>query len=533
MKTLQHLSLLLCCVLIPIISQANNKGPTIKEALEISANQQVLSQRISKIYLALCHNNRDPKLYQERAKAVEAFEEQLYRMSLLVPNERVKKNIQEVRYLWKSYKSIADWTIKNEAIDKLLNQASNLLKATKLLHAAYQEYEYTVKENGDLITINQYINHIHHQRVIIERVMAYYLANKQSVDDLVYSYKLEESKKAFTRILFILEKAGTTSQTIQSELKIIRKEWELMTDELKVENKDLSKMHQMLERSKMISQAIQEMVYSYEALGEKISLSYAVNQATQQCVLVQKIAKSYVACIHERMPHTHKKEVLEYIKEFEQTQEAMFVTAPTEATQEAIRVTKVLWKNYKELVSDFDSFDPIKVIKVLEQCHVVLAACDQVTKAVTSHALTIPAYQKLSIQNGKPLHKSMDITHQVQLTSQLRVYTQRMTLYFIMKVLNIDQELSTQRLENCIAASKTKFEELKKCEITSLYIDNIIENCMQEWKNMETICNNQNTNDIDPLLLHCNKLSNRLKALNGSYEHYMNELFAQDMEYTN
>ncbi|BDS12163.1 hypothetical protein [Aureispira anguillae] len=522
-----------CCIIFPIALFASNKGPSIKEALELAANQQVLSQRISKIYLALCHNTRDPKLYQERAEAVEAFEEQLYRMSLLVPNERVKENIQEVRSLWKTYKAVADWTIKNEAVDKLLRQASNLLKATKLLHAAYQEYEYTIKENSDLITVNQYINQNYNQRVIIERIMTYYLASKQSVDDLTYSFKLEEAKKAFTRILFILEKAETTSQNIQTELQTIRSEWELMREELESEGNDLNNLSQMLEHSKAISLAIQEMIYNYEALGAKLSLSYAINQATAQCVLVQKIAKSYVASMNEKVAYTYQKELLKCVDKFEQTQRVMLMTVPTEETRGAIHVVKTMWKNYKQMVTNFELRDPLQTIKVLEQSYVVMAACDRAVEAVENYAQTIPAYRNFSIQNGQAVDKSMDITQQIQLASKLRIYTQRVALYFMMKTNRIDQELSNQRLQVCIHDFIIQLNALKKSELNNSFISQLIEDCSAEWELMATICANNESKEINKMLLSSRKLSNKLTALADLYEHYMNELFAQDMEYSN
>ena len=142
---------------------ANNLKLDIQKALEISADQQVQSQRIARIYLALCNNLMEPTLYQERDAAIELFDEQMHQLSLFTPNDDIKDNIQNVRAIWQEYKKIASWSIKKDAASKLLKQSTSILQATKALHAAYYNYNKsltTPSENSDLITIKQYIKQL-------------------------------------------------------------------------------------------------------------------------------------------------------------------------------------------------------------------------------------------------------------------------------------------------------------------------------------------------------------------------------------
>lgn len=514
---------------------ANNKGPTIKEALEMAANQQVLSQRIAKIYLALCHNNRDPQLYQERTKAIEKFEEELYAMSFIIPNDRIKENIQEVRSIWKDYKAIADWTIKNQMTDRLLRQASNLLKATKSLYASYQEYEYTIKaytikENSNLITINQYIHQNYNQRVIIEQVMAYYLANKQTVDDLDYSIKLKDAQKAFIRILRILKNAGTTSQSIHTQLKTIEQVWTLMVNELNIDNKDLSKIDEMLKHSAIISSAIRNMIYSYESLGIKISLSHTINQAITQRELVQRIAKAYIASSNEMIAYTYQKQSEDDIARFEEIRNAMLVTAQTDELRAAIHLMDTIWEQYKGVVLNRTSIDENHVNTVVAKCDVVMFACEKIVNEVEKYAQTVPAYRSLSIQEKQPIDKSEDITHQIYLLDELRVLTHRVAQYCMMNDFALNSEMATEQLQLCLEKFANKFEELKNSKLKNSSVVELIENCSSEWRSMIAICNKNDAGHFNEMLLHSQKLAKKLGIITDLYEHQMNAFFAQDMK---
>ncbi len=505
---------------------------SIKEALEKAADQQVLSQRVAKVYVALCYDPREPKFYQERDAVIEGFDEQLHQLSLFTPTDKIRENIQNVRKIWKEYKAIAGWSIKKDAASKILKQSTGLLQATKLLSAAYAEYEkeqMLAEESSDMISIKQYIKQNNNQLILIQRVMLYYLAEKEGIDATTSGHNLEEAQKAFVGILDILEKAKISSASIQAKISFIRTNWQGISMHLVFVDKDRSYVDDMLNRADIISKTIKEISKTYNELAVKLAISYSLNEATAQSMLTQQIAKAYIATANDHLAAKYKKEVMEHVLDFEKKMASMAITAPSEDIKQAIRVVKIMWKNYKKLVTDFEKMDEVRVIKVLEQCHVVMAACDRVAEEVENYAQQIPAYKAFSEKDGQKTDPSLDITHQIHVSSHLRIYSQRVALYFMMTALNLDNPLSHERLKSCIQDFEPKFEALKASRLNSVAMNKLLESCTTEWEWISTACATKKEDDIDLMLEHSDLLSRKLMKMTNLYEHTMNELFAQDI----
>lgn len=258
--------IIICSFIVPQVTHADSRVFSIKDAIEVAIEQQNLSQKISKIYLNLCYNTRNTELYKERTTSVKQFEEQLYQLGLFVPNDRVKKHIQIVREVWKTYKGIADWSIKKESIHTLLNSGEELLKASQMLYAAYQEYENTLNNSNDWITMNQYISQLQHQKTSMQRILIYHMANEQASDILDYSLKLEASKKIFMRRLTVLEEAATTSIIVQEHLQLIRREWTSILEQLETKNTSVEKLDKILYKGITIEENIDKILSEYKQL---------------------------------------------------------------------------------------------------------------------------------------------------------------------------------------------------------------------------------------------------------------------------
>jgi hypothetical protein len=512
---------------------ANDLKLDIQKALEISSDQQIQSQRIAKVYLALCNNVREPKLYQERDEAIEKFDEQLHQLSLFTPTEDIKENIQNVRSIWKEYKKVAGWSIKKDAASKLLKQSTVILQATKALFVAYSTYnksQTTTSDNSDFITINQYIKQNSNQLILMQRIMLYYLSEKQGIDATAAGHNLNDAQKSFSRILGILEKAKITSESIQNKLELIRENWTSVNEHLIFVDKDQSYVDDMLSRSNLISNTIEEISEKYLELAIKLNISYSINEATMQTAYIQKIAKSYIASLNDHIAYKYKKEVIEYVEDFENRMNSMLVTAQTEDIKMSINVVKTMWKNYKKLALNFESMDDLRATKLIEQSYVVMAACDRVSDEIEQYALKIPAYKILSIKDALKIDPSLDISHQIYTSSDLRVNAQRLALYFILKALDIDSDLSTKRLNTYSQAFEKQFEELKASRINSPAMAILLESCNQEWDWLKEASKIASKDDIDLMLEHTDLLSKKLMKLTNLYEHRMNDFFAEDIK---
>ncbi|WMX12927.1 MULTISPECIES: hypothetical protein [unclassified Aureispira] len=519
----------ICIFLLPSFLYANSKGPSIKEALEITVEQQILSQKIAKIYLTLCYDIRNPKLYKDRAATVAKYEEQLYQLSLFIPNERVKEHIQAVRVVWKEFKSIADWSIKKSSITALLNKAKELLKASKMLHSAYQEYEYTIQDDNNWITINQYINQVQHQKILMQQILTYYMANGHTDETLDCATELATFQKSFVRILYILEKATTTSASIQETLQLIRTQWLSIIKQFSVKENDVEALHRILEQGTAIEENIQKVMDSYGVLSANLSLSHMIHQGAKQCVLVQQMSTTYVTSNHKDIKYVYQQQILDQTNDFEHNLEGMLLAAPTLEIQDAVEVVQTMWKNYKNLLVNFETMNEVQTFKTLEQGLVVMAACDQANVMIKRHAETVPAYQKILPQNNGNSPMSEDMIFQIEQLSHLKIESQRSALYFMMKALNWDIALSIKRLE----ASRVRFKKLLAIleqSVEEPSRQKVLAEIKKLWETLNDVYEEGTKDNFLKVVQQQQELNQKLNKLSDACIYELNQLFAQDLQ---
>lgn len=512
---------------------ADDTKLTISQAIRIAADQEIQSQRVARIYLALCNDMMDPKFYQERDAAIELFDSQLRQLSLYTPNEEIKSHLQRVRDLWDPYKKIANWSIKKDAASKLMKQSTGMLQATKALFTAYVDYQkqtQVTKESSDLVTIQEYVKQNTNQQVLMQRIVMFYLAQKQAIDAQYASKALEESQKVFLRMLNILNKAKISSTAIQTNLSSIQQEWNALEFRFNKIDGNQEYMKEFYHSASHIANLLNTVSVQYEDLAIKLSLSHSLNDAIAQTILVQKIAKSYVASRNEVLSYQHRKLVTEYVNDFERGIESMLHAAPTDAIIRDLNVVQTMWKNYKRLVTDFDNIDEIRIVRAMELCYVVMATCDRVTSSVRHYAESIPAYQRLYIKDGVQVDAAQDITYHIRSTNDLRGYSERIALYFMLKNASVDRDLSCKRLQECMDDFENKLELLSNSSLNSISAQKLLESCQNEWVWIKSACKASNSEDILLMIDNTTLLEKKLEKLSKLYEYKMNDLFAADLE---
>ncbi len=516
---------------ISTISLAEDIKTKSENAIENTADLQVLSQEVAKVYLSLVNNIREPKFYQQRDAVIENFDEHMHQLGYFVPTEEIKTNIQKVRALWKDFKAIANWTINKEGASKLLKLSAEILESTKLLNTAYREFEIKqrkVKLHKTELRISESLIQNNNLSIVIQRVLLYYLAEKQGIDATNSGHKLDDAQKLFTAVINKLEKSRVTSSSIKNKIQKIKKAWDGISLHLVFVDKDQSYVPDMLNRGLIISETIREIKKTYKTLLKKLSISDAINDATAQGMQCQKVAKSYLASLNNHLTDEYQKEVLEHIRLFEEKHNFMWETSHNEDIKMAITEIGPLWKSFKTLVTDYETKDEEKIKKVIEKCEKVMDACEKVTVAIENYASKIHSYKALSYKNGVKVSPTLDITHQIHLSSHLRIYSQRVALYFLMKVMEYDKEESIRHLKQCVKDFEPGFEELKKSRLNSTSMSKLLESCIVEWDWISKATEMGQRSDIDMMLEHSDMLSRKLMKMTNMYEHKMNVLFSDD-----
>lgn len=431
------ITLAICCLCNSL--QATAEQPTLREAIALSIDQQLLVQNLANTYLILCHDPKAVVQYDIRAKSVSRFEEQLYQLGLLVPTPRIRKAIQQVRLEWQAYQKTVDWSIHKNTVIKIIEQATQLQETCQQLFAAYREYEYSFKRSSDLVTVNQYISQTHQLKCILAQLTTYYLAHQLAHEEQEYKYRLIELRRIFMRSLVILQRAETGAAMVGQQLLDIGHIWKGMEQVIIAEDRGLVSREEWLSYMGTMLQGLDQIIGTYEQLSAHISRNHAVATSIQQTICIQQIASVYLIHMSDGHQSDHYEDLLQHIQSFEDGLEALRATVGSDETvQRTVRTAKVLWNNYKDLALRVGERDEIRAIKLIEQCHVLTAACDQVQRAVEE-----------SRQKKAPLLTYSTTQEQIQRLHQLQICLERWQVYRQLVAMNIDRSFSEKRRQSC------------------------------------------------------------------------------------
>ena len=504
--------------------------PSLDRAIEKSAELPALSQHLAKVYVSLCNNIKEPSFYQERDAVMQAFDENMHELGCFVPNDAIKAKIQKVRSIWQEYKTIANWTIHKEGASKLLKLSAEILEATNLLYQEYQNYaqeKRSIKTHKIEMRINAALQDNRNISILMYRIMLYYLAEKQGIDPTVSGHKLDEAQQIFNTVIRRLTTAKISSEKIQLHLQQIQQNWEAIRKHLVFVDKDQTYVAHMHQSAQMIERANRTIVSIYQQLKIKLSISDAINDATAQAMISQKIAKAYIAYKYHQND-LQRQSLVAHIKQFEQNQFYLWETAQNGAIQKALAEAGPAWISFRKLVQDSTKKATGHMHQVIEQSEILMHAYEKVTASIEGFANQLPAYRALSHQNGLKLASNKDIIYQIHVSSHLRIYSQRIALFFMLKVLDLEKENSLQQLDECVADFNPKFKELKVSQLNTLPMNKLLESCIVEWDWMSKACTLGGASDIEMMLQQSDILSKKLMKLTNMYEHRMNILFSKD-----
>ena len=228
MKNIMVFNFILGLLFFAIHARGFSGKVTLEKAVEMSDKQRVLAQKAAKVYIGLCNNLKDIKLYQDRDQTIEAFEENLYELGKFTPTDPIRLAYKELKSSWKDYVAIVGWSIKKDDGAKLLKQLDDILQATKKLHLSYlnyQEKQQTRKPTAVMVRTNEIIQQNTNQKILIERILLYYLAEKSGIAGVESGHKLDEANLAFTELLNDLMKKELINPTIRQQYQKVKKAW--------------------------------------------------------------------------------------------------------------------------------------------------------------------------------------------------------------------------------------------------------------------------------------------------------------------
>lgn len=514
------------------IAPQNDEGQsiTLRAAINKAARQQELSQRIAKVYLALNNNLKEPSFYRQRDDAIELFQKHLDELKYYTPTEKSKHAVKVIKELWKEYQKVAGWSINKEGALKLLGMCDQMLNATKALVQAYEEYAAQLNQQykqGQLLEVVKLIRETGRQRMFTQRIMLFYLAAKQDIDKGNSLKKLQATTSRYTKLINELSHAPINSPQIQGELASMKQYWGSLQNYLKFFDENPSYVNSMLILSDDLTKKADDITQLYQDLSKKLSISKAINRIAYQNMLTQRIAKAYVAITFGYSTNKYKRELTASVDLFEEQIRSIERSAPNSDIKEAIQVVHRMWKNYRIMALQWEDLDEIKVMKLLEKSHVIMASCDKVGQAIQEYAQTIPAYQAFFESKGTQVADENNIARQVHLAGMQRMYSQRVAVYFIMRTLKKDERLSDERLNYCIEHYESSYEALSNSTLNTIPMNQELHNSQQIWRKMVQSCTNNKKEEIQQVLDYSEQLFAQLDELNSLYEARMDQLIVK------
>ncbi len=507
------------------------KEVSIKEAITKSAELEVLTQHIVKVYFALNNNLSEPKFYQERDFAINSFEECIERLKLLIPNNDVRKALTEMREHWVEYKKIAAWAINKEGANKLYQQSSVMLVFCQKLSLAYKNY---AKKNGNIyqtgswVKISSGLRRVVQKRIMTHQIVYHFFAIKLGIGSSpnFFKRKLEDLSTKYDLLLHDLLSEEVNTLTIQKEIMEVQRQWGALSKQMKAnETKgDTAGVAQVLHFAQQITDRGNGLMTLYHNLGEKLSISNMMNKVAEQNFVIQQIAKSFVAIAFEQQASRYKKEIILSIRQFEKGTDAFIHTAPTEEIKASAKVMQLMWKNYRIKALDLENIDVVKVSRLLEMSYRLMASVDAIFLEVNRYAQTMPSYTKY-IDNKSQKENIITI---IKAVGKQRIYSQSIVTHYMMCALDKDIALQSQRLKEAILQYNNRIILLEKGTYNDATIEYVLDKTNKEWKAIESLIDKINKQDINLVIEFSDILSERLVQLSNLYEAKMDEVLTKE-----
>jgi len=433
--------------------------------VETIMQQQQLSQQIASSYIKLYYDNKLVEAYQARDRYIKQFKENLEELLDKSPNEKITQSIKSLETEWKRYEKVANWEISKKGAYEVLEESDYTLYASNQLLKNYNGYIAHNQETAEKIAyrIDIYfpLKELGNRAMLINRILSYFILINNGEKKQEYVDEFDRICALYNEIFFKLNVLEYNSHEINDVNREIRKDWEYVQSILNKKELSTTTMSNLFIVCQRMGQKINELQTLYKGLNTKLSLSKFINNANFEKMLIQRIAKAYVAVsLQNKASSKYKGLIANDIKLFEDKLAILLGNAPTEEIRESMKLLKLLWKNYKKLCLVWKSKS---VFKVLEKSHVLMAACNNLILEIQEYGKTIPQYQAFfDAPKGKD-----NLANLFLIVGEQRVLAQRIPTYIMMSVFNQDAHVSEGRLNTAIAKYRENLSILSSSNINT------------------------------------------------------------------
>ena len=197
---------------------SNAQVADLNDAINKAGRQRMLSQRMSKAYLALVQKVEAESARQVLDRSIALFDRQLVELKAFAPAADIKETYAKLEGSWSDFKGLLVGSAPSkEHASRIVQMDATILT---LSNQGTQQYErVSAKAVGKLVNIAG------RQRMLSQRMAKFYLANALHVDPNGSVTEIGKARAEFLTAMETLRKAPEATPKIKDELTLADNQW--------------------------------------------------------------------------------------------------------------------------------------------------------------------------------------------------------------------------------------------------------------------------------------------------------------------
>lgn len=190
----------------------------LSDAINKAGRQRMLTQRMSKAWLALVHGVDKTTAQPVLDKSMALFDRQLVELKAFAPNADIKATYSQMESAWSEFKG----ALVGKAPERAGASALLALDAKVLALAQQGTNQYDAAQGKPL---GKLVNIAGRQRMLSQRMAKLYLAALLPVDASGAAQEIANARTEFLSAMTVLKNAPEATARIKDELQLAESQW--------------------------------------------------------------------------------------------------------------------------------------------------------------------------------------------------------------------------------------------------------------------------------------------------------------------